>query len=152
MMSCPGRPQKGADCSRAETLVLAGSLLKCTQHSLYSRAPSSKDFGKMAGNDKIEIFTATVDRARVAIICRGLSEGDVELKWQPWWSHLRKITSIPTCTAHFSFLERSLCFFCPEQSQQKALRLMTVKVISEPRRRLTFLHFPTIMKRDKTAN
>lgn len=85
-------------------------------------------------------------------ICRSLSEGDVELKWQPWWSHLRKITSIPTCTAHFSFLERSLCFFCPEQSQQKALRLMTVKVISEPRRRLTFLHFPTIMKRDKTAN
>lgn len=152
MMSCPGRPQKGADCSRAETLVLAGSLLKCTQHSLYSRAPFSKDFGKMAGNDTIEIFTATVDRARVAIICCSLSEGDVEQKWQPWWSHFWKITSIPTCTAHFSFLERSLCFFCPEQSQQKALRLMTVKVISEPRRRLTFLHFPTIMKRDKTAN
>lgn len=26
---------------------------------------------------------------------------------------------------------------------------MIVKVISEPLRRLTFLHFPTIMKRDK---
>lgn len=48
--------------------------------------------------------------------------------------------------AFFFFLMR------PQQSQQKALRLMTVKVISEPRRRLTFLHFPTIMKRDKRAN
>lgn len=55
----------------------------------------------------MKIFTATVDRESDAITCGGLSEGDVRLKWQRWWSNLRKITSIPTCTAHFSFLEQS---------------------------------------------